>query len=63
MKSSDEKSVDVRMQCTLCEQKMNPSVRVYNDHICLRSACYCRMQNLSETAARSIERFLMGNVV
>lgn len=63
MKSSDEKSVDVGMQCTLCEQKMNPSVRIYNDHICLCSACYGRMQNLSEPAARSIERFLMGNVI
>jgi NAD-dependent SIR2 family protein deacetylase len=60
---SDEKSSDAIPKCDLCEQKMNPTVRIYNDNTRLCSACFHHMHNLPEIVAKSIERFLIGNVV
>lgn len=50
-------------RCNLCERKMNPTVRIYNDNIHLCSACFHRIRNLPEIVAESVERFLLGNVV
>lgn len=49
-------------KCDLCEQKMNPTVRVYNNNTFLYAVCFHHMKNLPDIAAKSLERFLIGNV-
>jgi len=61
--NSDEQSSEAIPKCDLCEQKMNPTVRIYNDDTRLCSACFHLMQNLPEIVANRVERFLIGNVV
>jgi hypothetical protein len=63
MMNSDYQSSEAIPECDLCERKMNPTVRIYNDIICLCSPCFHHIQNLPKNAAKSIERFLVGNVV
>lgn len=59
----DEHLRPVAPRCDLCERRMNPTVRIYNDNIHLCTACFEHVRNLPEILAKSIERFLMGNVV
>ncbi len=59
---ADDQSRDVIPCCDLCEQKMNPTVNIYND-IRLCSECYQHIQNLPQIVAKSVERFLIGNVL
>ncbi len=49
--------------CDLCEQKINPTVRIYNNDIRLCSKCFDHIEKIPEAVAKSIERFLLGNVV
>lgn len=50
-------------KCELCELKMNPTVKIYNNHTRLCTACFYQMEKLPEIVAKSVERFLLGNVV
>ena len=59
----DEQSNDAIPKCDLCERKTNPTERVYNNYTSLCSECFSHMQNLPEIVAKSLERFLIGNVV
>jgi hypothetical protein len=63
MQSSNEQSIEAHQKCELCEQKMNPTVKIYNHNTRLCKACYQHMGNLPEIVAKSVERFLIGNVV
>jgi hypothetical protein len=60
---SDKPSIDPVQRCDLCEQKINPTVKIYNNDIRLCKACFGHMENLPEVVAKSVERFLIGNVV
>ncbi len=60
---SDEQSNEAIPKCDLCERKMNPTIRIYNHNTRLCSACFYHIQNLPEIVAKSVERFLIGNVV
>ena len=60
---SKEQPTNASPKCDLCEQKMNPTVKVYNNHTFLCAACFHHMKNLPEIVAKSLERFLIGNVV
>ncbi len=59
---SDHQSIDSLQKCELCEQKMNPTVNIYKN-IRLCKACFHHMDKLPEVVAKSVERFLIGNVV
>lgn len=60
--NSDEQSSEAIPKCDLCERKLNSAVRNYNrTHLC--SVCFQRIQNLHEMVAKSVDRFLIGNVV
>ena len=61
--NSDEQSNEAIPKCDLCERKMNPTVRIYNDNIRLCTACFQHIENMPEIVAKSVERFLIGNVV
>lgn len=63
MMNSDYQSNETIPRCDLCERKMNPAVRIYNNIISLCSPCFHRIQKLPENTAKSVERFLAGNVV
>ena len=54
---------DVQKKCDLCEQTMNPTAHLYKDWTCLCKACFGHMQQMPEPLAKSVERFLIGNVV
>jgi hypothetical protein len=61
--NSDEQSNEAIPKCDLCERKMNPTVKIYNDNTFLCSACFYHIKNMPEIVAKSVERFLIGNVV
>lgn len=61
--NSDDQMKKTNARWGLCERKMNPTVRIYDDNAHLCSTCLHRLQNLPEIVAKSIERFLVGNVV
>ncbi|MGD9006809.1 MAG: hypothetical protein PVG41_02750 [Desulfobacteraceae bacterium] len=50
-------------KCELCEQKMNPTVKIYNDDTRLCKTCFDHIENMPEVVAKCVERFLFGNVV
>lgn len=50
-------------KCGLCEQKMNPTVKIYNSDTRLCRTCFDRMEKMPEVVAKCVERFLVGNVV
>jgi hypothetical protein len=52
-----------KKKCELCEQTMNPTIHIYKERTCLCKACFGHMQQLPETLAKCVERFLMGNAV
>lgn len=60
---SDDQLSETVPKCDLCERKMNPTVRIYNDNTRLCSACFHHVEKLPDIVARSVERFLIGNVV
>ncbi len=60
---SDEQPIHALQKCELCEQKMNPTVKIYNNDTRLCKACFHHMEKLPEVVAKSVERFLIGNVV
>lgn len=60
---SEEQSLSTSLKCDLCEQKMNPTVNIYKAHHNLCKACFQHMQNLPEVVAKSLDRWLNGNVV
>ena len=60
---SYKQSIDPLQKCELCEQKMNPTAKIYKNHIHLCKACFHYMGGMPEIAAKRIERFLIGNVV
>ena len=60
---SDKPSIDPLQRCDLWEQKINPTVKIYNNDTRLCKACFGHMENLPEVVAKSVERFLIGNVV
>lgn len=60
---SEKHSFSANLKCDLCEQKMNPTVNIFkNDHK-LCKACFIHMQNIPDVVAKSVERWLKGNVV
>jgi UV DNA damage repair endonuclease len=59
----EKQTFSTNQKCNLCEQKMNPTVNIYKEHHHLCKACYQRMQNIPEMVAKSVERWLNGNVV
>lgn len=60
--NSGNQIIDSSQKCELCEQKMNPAVKIYNN-IRLCKACFHHMEKLPDVVAKSVERFLIGNVV
>ena len=62
-KQSSDKQSDPLQRCDLCEQKMNPTVKIYNNDTRLCKTCFDHMESLPEAIAKSVERFLIGNVV
>jgi hypothetical protein len=60
---SDKQSIAPFQRCELCEQKMNPTVQIYNNDTRLCKTCFDHMGSLPEVVAKSVERFLIGNVV
>lgn len=60
---SDSKTIDTLQKCELCEQKMNPTVKIYNNDTRLCKTCFHQMGKLPDIVAKSVERFLIGNVV
>jgi hypothetical protein len=50
-------------KCELCEQKMNPTVKIFNNDTHLCKACFNHMENMPKVVAKCVERFLIGNVV
>jgi hypothetical protein len=54
---------DVQNKCDLCEQTMNPTIHIYKDRTFLCKACFGHMQQMPEPLVKSVERFLIGNVV
>jgi hypothetical protein len=60
---SDHKTIDDLQKCELCEQKMNPTVKIYNKDTHLCKVCFHHMERLPDIVAKSVERFLIGNVV
>jgi hypothetical protein len=63
MPPSDEPSIDAFRKWELCEQKMNPTVKIYNHNSRLGKACFHHMENLPQVVAKSVGPFLMGTVV
>lgn len=60
---SDKRTTDALQKCELCEEKMNPTVKIYNHNTRLCKACFDHMENMPEVMAKCVERFLIGNVV
>jgi formylmethanofuran dehydrogenase subunit E len=60
---SGKQSIDPLQRCDLCEQKMNPTVKIYTNNTRLCKSCFDHMENLPEVVAKNVERFLIGNVV
>jgi hypothetical protein len=54
---------ELQQKCELCEQTMNPTIHIYKEQTSLCRACFGHMQQLPEPLVKSVERFLMGNVV
>ena len=54
---------DAPHKCELCEQKMNPTVNIYNNDTRLCNGCFEHMAKTPEVVANCMERFLIGNVV
>lgn len=50
-------------KCDKCENKMNPTVYTYNNHLYLCRDCFQYMDNLDDCIADNLERFLIGNVL
>lgn len=50
-------------KCELCEQKLNPHVKIYRTYTYLCPACYHQMEMLPELLETNVARFLIGNVV
>ncbi len=50
-------------QCHLCEQKMNRSAYLFTKEIVICGVCYHHLERLPEVVIRSVERFLIGNVM
>ncbi len=59
---SNEQLRETLQKCDLCEQKINPAVKICNN-ICLCPACFHHIQKMPEIVAKNVERFLIGNVV
>lgn len=60
---SGMQTVDALQKCELCDHKMNPTVKIYNNDTRLCKTCFDRMENMPEVVAKCVERFLIGNVV
>ncbi|MGD8835092.1 MAG: hypothetical protein PVI54_11840 [Desulfobacteraceae bacterium] len=58
-----EESISAGKRCDLCELVMNPTVNIYSDDCHLCNTCFREMENMPEVVAKSVERFLIGNVV
>jgi hypothetical protein len=62
MKPNDQ-STEANERCDLCEQKMNPTIRIYNDNTRLCGPCFHHMEKMPDILAKSVERFLIGNPI
>jgi hypothetical protein len=51
------------LKCELCEQRMIPTVKIYNNNTRPCKTCFHHMESLPEVVAKCVERFLIGNVV
>jgi hypothetical protein len=60
---SDQKTIGTLKSCDLCDQKMNPTIHIYGDDTRLCNDCFYRLERAPEMVAKSMERFLIGNVV
>jgi hypothetical protein len=60
---SDQKTIETLQNCDLCERRMNPTINIYRDDTRLCNDCFCRLERAPELVAKSMERFLIGNVV
>ena len=60
---SNKTNMDTAKKCDMCDQKMNPTVNAYKEDTRLCAACFGHMQCVPEHLARSVERFLIGNVL
>ena len=61
--TSEKQPIPVHKQCDLCRQKMNPTAHTYHQDHHLCSSCLQHMKALPDAVAKSVERFLSGNVV
>lgn len=60
---TEKQSFSACLACDLCEQKMNPTVNIYKSDHKLCTACLQHLQTVPEAVAKSVERWLNGNVV
>lgn len=60
---SDQKTIRTLLNCNLCERGMNPTINIYNDDTRLCNDCFYQLERAPEMVAKSIEWFLVGNVV
>lgn len=60
---SDSHSIELFHQCELCEKKRNTETRVFSNDTHLCEVCLNHVEKLPEIVAKSVERFLIGNVV
>jgi ribosome-binding protein aMBF1 (putative translation factor) len=60
---SDQLPIDIPQYCDLCQRRMNPTIHIYGEDTRLCNDCYCQLESAPEVVAKSIERFLIGNVV
>ena len=59
-----DKNIEIAAaNCQLCEQEMNPTGYPLNEEIVLCRGCYHHMKRLPEVVIKSVERFIIGNVV
>lgn len=58
-----EQQTDARNKCELCNQKMNPTVKIYKNHTRLCKACFQHMEIMPSIVAKCVERLVVGNVL
>ena len=61
--NSDQRTIDTPQYCDLCQRRMNPTIHIYRDDTRLCNDGFCQLESAPEVVAKSIERFLIGNVV
>ena len=62
MKENKRKKKDVPL-CDMCGEKMNPTINIYRENICMCKYCFSSVGNVDGIIGKSLERFLLGNVV